>query len=117
MTPADSHSNAPQVIADALEVSWRLYSGSRDPGYRARGFNGFDADRPGQAVATKQNAIAAHIAARHHREALGLKEALAEQIESHPVSLTAFKRERSKWWLNCASSVKPVVTPISEMAC
>lgn len=85
MTPADSHSNAPQVIADALECELEtLIQVVETLDIEHEALMGSDADRLEQAVAAKQNAIAAHIAARHHREALGLKEALAEQIESHP---------------------------------
>lgn len=85
MIPADSHSNAPQVIADALELELEtLIQVVETLDIEHEALMGSDADRLEQAVAAKQNAIAAHISARHQREALGLKEALAEQIKSHP---------------------------------
>lgn len=85
MFNADSHASSAEAIAEALAHELETLTQvveTLDIEHEA--LMGSDAERLEQAVAAKQRAIAAHVQARHAREALGLKDNLQQQIESHP---------------------------------
>ena len=92
MIPADSQAASPQELVDVLdkELNTLVYVMEMlDVEHEA--LIGSDAERLEQAVAAKQNAINAHLKARHDREAIGLKDALREQIEAHPTLVNGLK--------------------------
>ena len=85
MFNADSHASSAEAIAEALAHELETLTQvveTLDIEHEA--LMGSDAERLEQAVAAKQRAIAAHAQARHAREALGLKDNLQQQVESHP---------------------------------
>ena len=49
-----------------------------------------------QAVAAKQNAIAAHLKSRSERESLGLRDSLKEQLETHPTLVNGLTKKSSR---------------------
>ena len=85
MFNADSHASSAEAIANALTHELEMLRQvieTLDIEHDA--LLGSDAERLEQAVAAKQRAIAAYAQARHAREALGLKDNLRQQVESHP---------------------------------
>ena len=85
MFNADSHASSAESIADALAYELETLTQvveTLDIEHEA--LLDSDADRLEQAVAAKQRAVTAHVQARHNREALGLRDGLRAQIESHP---------------------------------
>ena len=95
MTPADSHSVAPDMIVRVVEAELETLTQVLEMlDIEHEALMGNDAERLEQAVAAKQNAISAHLQSRSEREALGLRDSLAEQIETHP-SLVNGLRERA----------------------
>ena len=94
MINADSHASSAEAIAQALvrelETLTQVVE-TLDIEHEA--LLGSDAERLEQAVAAKQRAIAAHAQARHEREALGLRENLRAQIESHPGLFNGLKAQ------------------------
>ena len=85
MFNADSHASSAEAIADALARELEtLMQVVETLDIEHEALLGSDAGRLEQAVAAKQRAIAAHAQARHTREALGLRDNLKQQVDSHP---------------------------------
>ena len=94
MVPADSHATAPQVLVDALESELSTLLQLLDMlDIEHEALLGNDAERLEQAVVAKQNAIAAHLKSRSHRESLGLRDALIEQLEAHPMLVNGLREK------------------------
>jgi flagellar biosynthesis/type III secretory pathway chaperone len=94
MVPADSHATAPQVLVDALESELSTLLQLLDMlDIEHEALLGNDAERLEQAVVAKQNAIAAHLKSRSHRESLGLRESLIEQLEAHPMLVNGLREK------------------------
>jgi flagellar biosynthesis/type III secretory pathway chaperone len=94
MVPADSHATAPQVLVDALESELSTLLQLLDMlDIEHEALLGNDAERLEQAVVAKQNAIAAHLKSRSHRESLGLRDSLIEQLEAHPMLVNGLKEK------------------------
>ena len=94
MVPADSHATAPQVLVDALESELSTLLQLLDMlDSEHEALLGNDAERLEQAVVAKQNAIAAHLKSRSHRESLGLRDALIEQLEAHPMLVNGLREK------------------------
>ena len=75
MTPADSHSTDPQTLVSALDSELTTLVQVLDMlDIEHEALLGNDPERLEQAVAAKQNAIAAHLKSRNHRESLGLRD-------------------------------------------
>ena len=107
MIPADSHSVAPDIIVRVVEAELETLTQVLEMlDIEHEALMGNDAERLEQAVAAKQNAISAHLQSRSEREALGLRDSLAEQIETHP-SLVNGLRERA---LNAVSELTRLAT-------
>ena len=107
MTPADSHSVSPEKIVGAIEAELETLTQVLEMlDIEHEALMGNDAGRLEQAVAAKQNAISAHLQSRSDREALGLCDSLAEQIETHPTLLNGL-RERA---LNIVSELNRLAT-------
>lgn len=89
---ADSHASSAEAIARALSQELEALTQvieTLDIEHEA--LLGSDAERLEQAVAAKQRAIAAYAQVRYAREALGLKDNLRQQVESHPGFLNGLK--------------------------
>ena len=85
MIPADSHSTDPQKLVSALDCELATLVQVLDMlDIEHEALLGSDPERLEQAVVAKQNAISAHLKSRSHRESLGLRDSLREQLESHP---------------------------------
>lgn len=94
MVPADSHATAPQVLVDALESELSTLLQLLDMlDIEHEALLGNDAERLEQAVVAKQNAIAAHLKSRSHRESLGLRDSLIEQLEAHPMLVNGLREK------------------------
>lgn len=94
MVPADSHATAPQVLVDALESELSTLLQLLDMlDIEHEALLGNDAERLEQAVVAKQNAIAAHLKSRSHRESLGLRDSLREQLEAHPMLVNGLREK------------------------
>jgi flagellar biosynthesis/type III secretory pathway chaperone len=94
MVPADSHATAPQVLVDALESELSTLVQLLDMlDIEHEALLGNDAERLEQAVVAKQNAIAAHLKSRSHRESLGLRDSLREQLEAHPMLVNGLREK------------------------
>lgn len=94
MFNADSHASSAEMIARALShelETLRQVVETLDIEHEA--LLDSDAGRLEHAVAAKQRAITAHLHARSAREALGLRDALQEQIESHPGFFNGLKQQ------------------------
>ena len=95
MTPADSHSTDPQALVSALDCELTTLVQVLDMlDIEHEALLGTDPERLEQAVVAKQNAIAAHLKSRSHRESLGLRDSLREQLETHPTLVNGL-RERA----------------------
>ena len=82
---ADSHASSAEAITRALSQELEALTQvieTLDIEHEA--LLGSDAERLEQAVAAKQRAIATYAQVRYAREALGLKDNLRQQVESHP---------------------------------
>lgn len=96
MTPADSHAIDPNTIVCALDAEVSTLIIVLDMlEIEHEALLGSCAERLEQAVVAKQKAIKDHVKARSEREELGLKEALKEQITSHPTLVNGL-RERAE---------------------
>ena len=94
MVPADSHATAPQVLVDALESELSTLLQLLDMlDIEHEALLGNDAERLEQAVGAKQHAIAAHLKSRSHRESLGLRDSLREQLEAHPMLVNGLREK------------------------
>ncbi|MEC8158257.1 MAG: flagellar protein FlgN [Pseudomonadota bacterium] len=92
MIPADSHASDPQALLVALEDEVRTLvelMGILDIEHVAIMDN--DPERLEQAVVAKQKAITAHLGSRSNREALGLRDSLREQLETHPTLVNGLR--------------------------
>lgn len=92
MIPADSHSTDPKILVSALESELTTLVqvlDMLDIEHEALLTN--DPERLEQAVVAKQNAIASHLKSRDHRESLGLRESLREQLEAHPTLVNGLR--------------------------
>ena len=95
MIPADSHVTEPQVLVSALDAELSTLVQVLDMlDIEHEALMGNDPERLEQAVAAKQNAIAAHLKSRCYRESLGLRDSLREQLEAHPTLVNGL-RERA----------------------
>ena len=73
MIPADSHATEPQMLVKALEAELTTLVQVLDMlDIEHEALMGNDPERLEQAVAAKQNAIAAHLKSRSHRESLSM---------------------------------------------
>jgi flagellar biosynthesis/type III secretory pathway chaperone len=92
MIPADSHSSDPQALVLALESERTTLTQVLDMlDIEHEALLGNDPERLEQAVVAKQNAIASHLKSRSHRESLGLRDSLREQLESHPTLINGLR--------------------------
>ena len=95
MIPADSHSTDPQTLVSALDSELRTLVQVLDMlDIEHEALLGTDPERLEQAVVAKQNAIAAHLKSRRHRESLRLRDSLCDQLEAHPTLVNGL-RERA----------------------
>ena len=95
MIPADSHSTDPQTLVSALDGELTTLVQVLDMlDIEHEALLGTDPERLEQAVVAKQNAIAAHLKSKSHRESLGLRDSLREQLETHPTLVNGL-RERA----------------------
>jgi len=95
MIPADSHSTDPQTLVSALDSELSTLVQVLDMlDIEHEALLGTDPERLEQAVVAKQNAIVAHLKSRSHRESLGLRDSLREQLEAHPTLVNGL-RERA----------------------
>ena len=94
MTPADSHSTDPQTLVSALDSELTTLVQVLDMlDIEHEALLGNDPERLEQAVAAKQNAIAAHLKSRNHRESLGLRDSLRQQLETHPTLVNGLREK------------------------
>jgi len=94
MIPADSHTTDPQLLVAALDSELGTLIQVLDMlDIEHEALLGNDPERLEQAVVAKQNAIAAHLKSRSHREGLGLRESLKEQLEAHPTLVNGLREK------------------------
>ena len=94
MIPADSHATDPQLLVAALDSELGTLIQVLDMlDIEHEALLGNDPERLEQAVVAKQNAIAAHLKSRSHREGLGLRESLREQLEAHPTLVNGLREK------------------------
>ena len=94
MIPADSHTTDPQLLVAALDSELGSLIQVLDMlDIEHEALLGNDPERLEQAVVAKQNAIAAHLKSRSHREGLGLRESLREQLEAHPTLVNGLREK------------------------
>lgn len=94
MIPADSHTTDPQLLVAALDSELGTLIQVLDMlDIEHEALLGNDPERLEQAVVAKQNAIAAHLKSRSHREGLGLRESLREQLEAHPTLVNGLREK------------------------
>ena len=94
MIPADSHSTDPQILVAALDSELGTLIQVLDMlDIEHEALLGNDPERLEQAVVAKQNAIAAHLKSRSHREGLGLRDSLREQLEAHPTLVNGLREK------------------------
>ena len=94
MIPADSHATDPQLLVAALDSELGTLIQVLDMlDIEHEALLGNDPERLEQAVVAKQNAIAAHLKSRSHREGLGLRESLKEQLEAHPTLVNGLREK------------------------
>lgn len=94
MIPADSHATDPQVLVAALESELGTLTQVLDMlDIEHEALLGNDPERLEQAVVAKQNAIAAHLKSRSHREGSGLRDSLREQLEAHPTLVNGLREK------------------------
>ena len=95
MISVDSHTTDPQTLVSALDTELNTLTKVLDMlDIEHEALMGNDPERLEQAVAAKQNAISAHLKSRSHRESLGLRDSLREQLETHPTLVNGL-RERA----------------------
>ena len=94
MIPADSHTTDPQLLVAALDSELGTLIQVLDMlDIEHEALLGNDPERLEQAVVAKQNAVAAHLKSRSHREGLGLRESLREQLEAHPTLVNGLREK------------------------
>ena len=94
MIPADSHTTDPQILVAALNSELGTLIQVLDMlDIEHEALLGNDPERLEQAVVAKQNAIAAHLKSRSHREGLGLRDSLREQLEAHPTLVNGLREK------------------------
>ena len=94
MIPADSHATDPQILVAALNSELGTLIQVLDMlDIEHEALLGNDPERLEQAVVAKQNAIAAHLKSRSHREGLGLRDSLREQLEAHPTLVNGLREK------------------------
>ena len=94
MIPADSHSTDPQTLVSALESELTTLIQVLDMlEIEHEALIGTDPERLEQAVVAKQKAISAHLKSRSHRESLGLRDSLREQLETHPTLVNGLREK------------------------
>ena len=94
MIPADSHTTDPQILVAALDSELGTLIQVLDMlDIEHEALLGNDPERLEQAVVAKQNAIAAHLKSRSHREGLGLRDSLREQLEAHPTLVNGLREK------------------------
>lgn len=92
MIPADSHASDPQALLVALEDEVRTLVELMDIlDIEHVAIMDNDPERLEQAVVAKQKAITAHLGSRSNREALGLRDSLREQLETHPTLVNGLR--------------------------
>ena len=94
MISVDSHSTDPQTLVSALDselITLVQVLDMLDIEHEA--LLGSDPERLEQAVVAKQNAITAHLKSRSHRESLGLRDSLREQLETHPTLVNGLREQ------------------------
>jgi flagellar biosynthesis/type III secretory pathway chaperone len=92
MIPADSHATDPQTLVSALDCELNTLAQVLDMlDIEHEALLGTDPERLEQAVVAKQNAITAHLKSRSHRESLGLRDSLREQLETHPTLVNGLR--------------------------
>ena len=94
MIPADSHSTDPQTLVSALDSELSTLVQVLDMlDIEHEALLGTDPERLEQAVVAKQNAIAAHLKSRSHRESLGLRDSFENSWRPTRPLLMACERE------------------------
>ena len=94
MISVDSHSTNPQTLVSALDSELTTLVKVLDMlDIEHEALLGSDPERLEQAVVAKQNAIAAHLKSRSHRESLGLRDSLREQLETHPTLVNGLREK------------------------
>ena len=94
MISADSHATDPQLLVSALDSELTTLIQVLDMlEIEHEALLGNNTERLEQAVAAKQNAIAAHLKARSDRESLGLRDSLREQLETHPTLVNGLQEK------------------------
>jgi len=94
MIPADSHATEPQMLVTALDAELSTLVQVLDMlDIEHEALMGNNPERLEQAVAAKQNAIAAHLKSRSYRESLGLRDSLKEQLEAHPTLVNGLREK------------------------
>ena len=94
MSPADSHTTDPEMLVSALDSELRTLIQVLDMlEIEHEALMGSDPERLEQAVVAKQKAIAGHLKSRSHRESLGLRESLREQLETHPTLVNGLREK------------------------
>ena len=94
MIPADSHATDPQLLVAALDSELGTLIQVLDMlDIEHEALLGNDPERLEQAVVAKQNAITAHLKSRSHREGLGLRDSLREQLEAHPTLVNGLREK------------------------
>lgn len=94
MILADSHASDPQALVAALDSELDTLNKVLDMlDIEHEALLGSDPERLEQAVVAKQKAISAHLQSRCHRESLGLKDSLREQLETHPALVNGLREK------------------------
>jgi len=106
MIPVNSHASDPQTLVAALDSELDTLTKVLDMlDIEHEALLGKDPERLEQAVVAKQKAIAGHLQSRCHRESLGLKDSLREQLETHPTLVNGLREK-----------ALDLVTQLSELA-
>ena len=106
MISADSHSTDPQKLVSALDSEFSTLAQVLDMlDIEHEALIGNDPERLEQAVVAKQKAITAHLQSRSHRESLGLRDSLREQLETHTTLVNGLR-----------DKALALVTELSELA-